>query len=335
MHIPRYWAQARLRHETSPTHGITAQRWGWSDDSAADAQAHAHTRAQQALDQALAAPHGQALPAGFRRVDPLGEYGLLGETPIREEILAHRDRTVLTRNSYGAHCLNVPEVAIADIDALPTTAQTQAGFPVLSLGCTLVLLAVALRVAPAAWIAVLLCALWWVHGLRRWMQARQLAQQAPSLVESALQRVTAFSGQHPDWGLRVYRTPKGLRVIVTHCVLAPDAAEVQALFAALQVDPLYARLCRQQQCFRARVTAKPWRIGLNGPSPQVRRWPSAERHLPQRQAWCQHYDRLAADYAACQFVGQLGAQQPDAAVQSFIDWHDAASQAHAPSLRLA
>ena len=53
MHIPRYWAQARLRHDTGLRHGATVQRWGWSDDSPADADAHARSRAQAALDALL------------------------------------------------------------------------------------------------------------------------------------------------------------------------------------------------------------------------------------------------------------------------------------------
>jgi hypothetical protein len=56
MHIPQYWAQARLRHATGQRHGATVQRWGWSDHSQQEAENHAQQRAQQALDAVLAAP---------------------------------------------------------------------------------------------------------------------------------------------------------------------------------------------------------------------------------------------------------------------------------------
>ena len=55
MHIPQYWAQARLRHATGQRHGATVQRWGWSDHSQQEADNHAQQRAQQALDAVLAA----------------------------------------------------------------------------------------------------------------------------------------------------------------------------------------------------------------------------------------------------------------------------------------
>lgn len=65
MHIPTYWAQARLRHESRPTHGITVQRWGWSDTSQEAAQAHAQERAAKALQDARHA----ALPPGEPRME--------------------------------------------------------------------------------------------------------------------------------------------------------------------------------------------------------------------------------------------------------------------------
>ncbi|MEG0677940.1 MAG: hypothetical protein RR473_14990, partial [Comamonas sp.] len=60
MHIPQYWAQVRLRHQTGIRHGASVQRWGWSDNSQMDAEIHARQRAQQALDALLSA--GSARP---------------------------------------------------------------------------------------------------------------------------------------------------------------------------------------------------------------------------------------------------------------------------------
>lgn len=42
--------------------------------------------------------------------------------PIREEVLERHGDTVITRNGYGAKCLNTPDVLFADVDfdtALP------------------------------------------------------------------------------------------------------------------------------------------------------------------------------------------------------------------------
>jgi hypothetical protein len=337
MQIPRYWAQARLRHETGRRHGATVQRWGWSDQSLDAAQTHAQQRAQTALDQVLSAPQMRNLDASFQRMERLGEYGLNGQTPIREEILAQRGRTVMTRNSYGAHCLNTPDVAIADMDF---SRQTPAPSAVTLLIAALLALAACFVVfalggmLPAmlalAGAAVVL-ALW----LRRWLNARQQRAGSADPRQLALERVTAFSQQHPDWGLRVYSTPKGLRILVTHQTMLPTDSAVQALFSALQVDPIYQRLCLQQQCFRARVTGKPWRMGLSGPSPQVRRWPAAANQLAARADWTHVYDKQAAQYSACQFIAQLGHTRMAMDIQALVDWHDEACRAQESQLPLA
>ncbi len=337
MQIPRYWAQARLRHETSPRHGATVQRWGWSDQSPEAAQAHAQQRAQAALDQVLSAPQLRHLDASFQRMERLGEYGLNGQTPIREEILGQRGQTVMTRNSYGAHCLNTPDVAIADMD-FPPQPQPPSAAPllaaaVLALAVGFVVFAqggVLPAMAVLAGGAVVLV-LW----LRRWLNLRQKQAGSADPRQLALERVTAFSQQHPEWGLRVYSTPKGLRIIVTHEALRPGDSAVQDLFSALQVDPVYQRLCLQQQCFRARVTGKPWRMGLSGPSPQVRRWPVAASQLAARAEWTHVYDQQAARYSACQFIAQLGQSRIGMDIQALVDWHDEACRAQQSQLPLA
>lgn len=337
MQIPRYWAQARLRHETSPRHGATVQRWGWSDQSPDAAQAHAQQRAQAALDQVLSAPQARNLDARFQRMERLGEYGLNDQTPIREEILGQRGRAVMTRNSYGAHCLNTPDVAIADMD-FPPQPKPPSAAPLLiaaffALAACFVIFAQGGALPAMVVLAgtVVVMALW----LRRLLNARQKQAGSADPRQLALERVTAFSQQHPDWGLRVYSTPKGLRIIVTHEAMAPSDSAVQNLFAALQVDPIYQRLCLQQQCFRARVTGKPWRMGMSGPSPQVRRWPVAANQLAARADWTHVYDKQAAQYSACRFVAQLGQARIAMDIQALVDWHDEACRAEESQLPLA
>ncbi len=337
MQIPRYWAQARLRHETSARHGATVQRWGWSDQSPDAAQAHAQQRAQAALDQVLSAPQARNLDARFQRMERLGEYGLNDQTPIREEILGQRGRAVMTRNSYGAHCLNTPDVAIADMD-FPPQPKPPSAAPLLiaaffALAACFVIFAQGGALPAMVVLAgtVVVMALW----LRRLLNARQKQAGSADPRQLALERVTAFSQQHPDWGLRVYSTPKGLRIIVTHEAMAPSDSAVQDLFSALQVDPIYQRLCLQQQCFRARVTGKPWRMGMSGPSPQVRRWPVAANQLAARADWTHVYDKQAAQYSACRFVAQLGQARIEMDIQALVDWHDEACRAEESQLPLA
>lgn len=336
MHIPQYWAQARLRHETSPRHGATVQRWGWSDNSQLDAEAHAQQRAQQALDDVLKPKAPPNLETGVERMEWGREYGLDGATPIREEVLERRGDSVLTRNSYGAHCLNVERIAIADMDhPLPKRGPM---FPVMSL-IMLIIAVPWLWITPLVWsmglavIMVVIAAigLHFYTRLRKWLhwrEEKQSLKNAPPATEAALARVKEISEQHPNWGLRVYQTPKGLRVIVTHAPWSIQNPEVNTLFDGLNVDPLYALLCEKQQCFRARVTGKPWRMGMSGLSSMERRWPlMAPQHLQQRREWSVAYDKNAEQFAACHLLEQLGSTQFCAEAQAFVQWHDRACNA--------
>jgi hypothetical protein len=107
--------------------------------------------------------------------------------------------------------------------------------------------------------------------------------------EAALARLREWQARQPDWALRVYRTKAGLRLLATHDGFDPASSATQGLLASLGSDPLYATLCRVQACFRARLTPKPWRIGLKAPN-----WhypfesPTSESRF---QAWLQRYDR--------------------------------------------
>ena len=108
MIVPTYWAESRLRRRTHARQ-VTVRRFGWSDVSQADAQANADERAQEALDRLRS---GEKLP---RREPKVAYNGAIG-VPIREEIVERHGETVVTRNSYGALCLNTPNVLFADVD---------------------------------------------------------------------------------------------------------------------------------------------------------------------------------------------------------------------------
>ena len=74
-----------------------------------EAQANADARANEAMARMLA---GEKLHRRDHKIPYNGAEGL----PIREEILSTHGEAVITRNSYGAHCLNTPNVLFADID---------------------------------------------------------------------------------------------------------------------------------------------------------------------------------------------------------------------------
>ena len=313
MIVPQYWAESRQQHR-SRERRLTVRRFGWSDTSQADAQAHADARSHDALQRMLA---GEALPPRDRKVPYNGADGV----PIREEIVDRYGSTVITRNAYGARCLNTPDVLFADVDFTDNPSGR------LHLAALVVALAVAAVVTwlTGSWLAGLGTAVvnfawlmligWFVRTVWRRVKG------GPEGLARA--RIGNFARRHPDWGLRLYRTPAGLRVLVTHRTFAPDEAAVDAFFSALRVDPLYAQMCRNQRCFRARLSGKPWRMGMSGhlrPRPGV--WPVAPELLPLRQAWVADYERIAAGYSACRFVDSVGPASVHPMVREVMALHD-------------
>ncbi len=313
MIVPQYWAEASARHRDAKRQ-LTLRRFGWSDQSQADAQAQAEARVAEAMQRALS---GETLP---KREPKVGYNGAKG-VPIREEIVDRAGETVVTRNSYGARCLNTPNVLFADID-FPGKPPWR---------WTLLVMAGLLPLAlwggrwldSKGWMgAFVLLAL--VFGgaiagrlFSAWLKASGGAEQ------QARRRVQAFAKAHPEVGLRLYRTPAGLRVLLTHRLFDPDEPAVDECFNALKVDPLYARMCRHQHCFRARVSAKPWRIGIQQhmrPRPGV--WPVAPERLPLRQAWVQAYEAKAQGFAACRWIETLGSTAVHPDVAPVLAWHD-------------
>ena len=293
MIVPTYWAEKRLRHRDKKQ--ITVRRFGWSDISQEDAQAHADTRAREALERILSG--GKSIPSREPRVKYNGAEGV----PIREEILSRHGETVITRNSYGAQCLNSPNILFADVDfkARVPPAMTLGAFGLLLLFGLLFRGDTSFYILLV--IALILC--YPVTFLINSIYTRLTG----GLERNAWRRVKRFSGQHPDWHLRLYRTPAGFRVLALHRVFDARSPEVLDFFKQLRSDPIYVKMCLRQNCFRARVSPKPWRIGISGHiKPRPGTWPIEASRLPERQRWTAQYELKAKGFASCRYVESLG-----------------------------
>lgn len=93
----------------------------------------------------------------------------------------------------------------------------------------------------------------------------------------------------------------------------------------LGCDPLYVRLCRSQQSFRARLTPKPWRCGVASP-------PSRFPHeTPERAAaferWLAAYDACCERYAVCEALPSVGDDFVSSDVAPLVSLHDEATRA--------
>jgi hypothetical protein len=332
MIVPDFWAEGRAQARKGGKQ-VTVWRFGWSDASQDEAQQMADQRAQEALARKL---DGDRVNWREPKVPYNGAQGM----PIREQVVSRHGDEVITRNSYGALCLNTPGVLFADVDLESTPLRSWKVEMYLLLGVAALLCSWFFYRISSAILAGGLLLSWAiltraVHRLRRFLQRRREAREG-GLAAIALRRVKDFAAAHPDWGLRVYQTPAGLRLMATHRRFDPGEPAVAEFFDAVQADPLYVTMCKNQQCFRARLSAKPWRIGMRDrlrPRPGI--WPVNPERLPERNAWLTLYDARASTFAACRFERALGnpAVAPD--VAAVIDLHDSTARALQAELALA
>ena len=280
MIVPNHWAEGRIRERIDGKQ-VTMRRFGWSDESQEAAQAHADERTREAMARFKA---GETRA----RFEYKRAYNGAEGVPIREEVLERHGTTVITRNGYGARCLNTPDVLFVDVDVPEGSLR---GWLNGVLGPLLRLVAPSLAEEP------------WVRTERR-------------------VRETLAARPRERW--RIYRTPAGFRLLAVHRTFATDDPEVMSLFEALGADPVYRIMCARQHCFRARVSPKPWRIGVEkhlGPANAT--WPIKPTRMPQRQRWVEDYERRSRGYASCRFVGEVGDARPDPAAEVVQRLHDA------------
>jgi hypothetical protein len=123
---------------------------------------------------------------------------------------------------------------------------------------------------------------------------------------------------------RVYKTAAGYRAILTSSYFEAGDATSEAWLRQFGADPLYTRLCRLQQSFRARLSPKPWRCNLGMPPVSFPfDTPDAEGRF---YAWVRNYNARTQGYATCRFLGEVGgAAHPSFA--DLIEYHDQETKA--------
>lgn len=313
MIVPEHWAEGRVSDRVRGRQ-VTVRRFGWSNDSVEDAQRNAETRAREAFERIIA---GERLLRRELKVPYNGAEGV----PIREEVIERRDSDVVSRNAYGALCLNTPDVLFADID-FNSGASCSLTFMV---AVALLLGAVSLGWWQQSW-------MWGIAAVvAAWLLALPAADalfRAKSRLSGgeerlARGRINAYLAAHPECHFRIYRTPAGMRLTAMHRTFDPAEPAVAELFHAIGTDRIYRRMCLKQQCFRARVSPKPWRIGIGHhmpPRPGV--WPIRPERMPDRLQWIADYDRLRQKFAACRFIEAIGSHTVDSRASEVQQWHD-------------
>ncbi len=127
---------------------------------------------------------------------------------------------------------------------------------------------------------------------------------------------------------RLYETAAGYRLIVTSVPLRAGSTEAEILLAEFHSDPLYIRLCRTQESFRARLTPKPWRCQFHAPPVEFPFETGDDRS--RFENWEREYNAKSAAFATCRFISDLGSGGVHPDFGDLIDYHDHESKAFAP-----
>jgi hypothetical protein len=287
MKIARHWIRETAVETDATGEKHVGMAWGWSADNVDEARRRARVSAER-VALWLASGGG-----GYRgKVPPRSaEYLYRLDRPPREEIIqelpdaAGEVMALITRNVYGALCLNCRDLMFVDLDFGPPKLQ------------------------PFKLLASL-------------FGKKAKAPPAPDSEAGILDRVRTWCTTHREYAVRLYRTAAGFRLaIVDQPMRATDPA-AKAILEELGSDPLYRRLCEVQECFRARLTPKPWRMNVDMPQkfPLV----DATAEELQRQ-WLREYDAAAQRFATCQLVETLGPPDVDASLAALVDLHDSLS----------
>jgi hypothetical protein len=231
----------------------------------------------------------------------LGEYDYT-TLPIREQIISPvthdgKEIAVISRNRYGAAVLNTEKVLFADVDFKPFSAG---GF----------LKAIALMFNPS--------------------RKKEIAEAQRN---AEIARVIAWGEKNRDHPFRLYRTCAGLRLLFTGKTYDPKADSTMMLLKSLGSDPLYIKLTKNQACFRARLTAKPWRIAIKRP-------PAAYPFLNNKESgmyrhWLEEYLAKSERCRVCELLNEGGRLADNAEIHKVVELHDRMTRTTATELPLA
>jgi hypothetical protein len=211
------------------------------------------------------------------------------DQPIREEIIqevltADTHVATVTRNRYGALVLNCRSVLFVDVD-----------FP---------------KVKGKGLVESILLA----------FSRKRRDNRQQTIVDDTVREVESWARENPAHSFRLYRTKEGLRLLFTDREYEPNSAETEEILAGLKADPLYVKLTRKQECFRARLTAKPWRCGMTRP-PCRYPWLDDQAEASYRK-WEAAYSERDAEYRTCKFLIAFGGVADSPAITTIVGLHD-------------
>jgi hypothetical protein len=321
MILPRFWSKGTAQATAPDGRRIPITVWRGSRASPEEAAAEARGAADRMA---------RRIAAG----EPFPDRYTYGDRALREEVVREvstgpegEPDAALTRNAYGAVVLNTTRVCFVDVDVEPPRGARGGGAaPGAGARPAVDRLLETFGIRPAGAIGSILDAVLGPSAA----EAAPAEPSGPGAAASgadgpALDRLRRWLQAHPEWGVRVYRTSAGLRYLVTHAVFTPGDAASEEAMRAMGADPHYVKLCRVRKSFRARLTPKPWRIGI--PNPPHRFPFEGVTEEEEMRAWVRRYDDASQGRATCLLVEALGSGAVHPEVDPILRLHDEETRA--------
>lgn len=292
MRIPKYWIQSTIKAHDNNGASKEIAAWGWSNYTLEEAKSHGLKKAKAIVEKLKIANYPTNEKAS------LNDYDYC-DTPPREEIIntigdqatGSEPATIITRNRYGSLILNSAHVLFVDIDIPPL--PTPKGI---------------------------------IAKLRFALSASYKKKVEIDHHFSVVTQITTWSEKNPDYSFRVYQTKAGFRLLFTNKRFDPKSDEVKKIFNELRSDPLYQKLTEKQNCFRARLSPKPWRIGLSRPKSDFPRQSAEQKEFQQ---WLSRYKTASTTFSTCRPLQVLGEYtNDDPLIDETISLHDAQCRSH-------
>jgi hypothetical protein len=227
MIIPKFWSESKV------SVNVTLTRLGWSDVSEKDAEQHANLRLDEAITTLKATGE-------IRAFDHSVAYNGGEGIPIREEVVATHDEVLISRNGYGALCLNTPNVLFADVDVNREEPDPIIGTCIV----TFIFLAGGLFISfyeSSIYPFLMGAIVSFIVGKgaeHRYKKPRE-PEKMTSPEYTVFTEFEKISKKYPDLNLRVYKTYKGFRVLVMNRTFDPRSNEAQSLLQLLSSDDTY------------------------------------------------------------------------------------------------
>jgi len=284
MKLAKFWTRQAGEARDDNGQLIRVVARGWSNESLEAAADVARQNARGVAQRLASDPTGRK------------QYGY-GDRPLPEPVVREfRDTTetpnaVITRNSYGALVMNARDLMFVDIDRE--------------------------NVQPVGAIAQNLMSS--VFSLFSKPAVKPAPPPPGDAVVDGIQKVAARNGL----AVRVYKTAAGYRAMVVNAGFDAGSARSEEVLNEFGADPLYVRLCKMQQSFRARLTPKPWRCDLGTP-PVTFPFETADAEA-RFQRWLRQYSAKITGYATCRHLANFGDSHE--AFAQLIEYHDQESKA--------